>query len=101
MLLLFVLDGFTLAWSNAGLAAPAFAVGLLGGTNYIQTMLAIDKRLPPSMRELALATVSAGAPVGMLLADMTGLLLQWCLFRAHGLSVRGGWCPLVANGTFA
>jgi hypothetical protein len=71
-------------------------------TNYIQTMMAIDRDFTPRLRELALATVSVASPMGILLADATGLLLQWCLFRA--LSLGDGWCPFVpaphhSNGT--
>ena len=58
-------------------------------------MLAIDRELPPHMREVALATISVGSPVGILLADTTGLLLQFCLMRAHGIAVDGAWCPMV------
>ena len=51
----------------------------------VQSILAIDRRLPPRLRELALATVSVGSPVGILLADASGLVLQQCLFRYHAL----------------
>ena len=100
MLILFVADGFTLLWVGPTLAIPALFVGLLGGTNYIQILMAIDRRLPKRLRELALATVSVGAPVGILAADASGLLLQQCLFRFHDLPAVSGhradeWCPLV------
>ena len=100
MLILFAADGFTLLWVGPTLAIPALFVGLLGGTNYIQILMAIDRRLPKRLRELALATVSVGAPVGILAADASGLLLQQCLFRFHDLPAVSGhradeWCPLV------
>ena len=96
MLVLFVADGAAQLWRGPSLVLPALVVGLLGGTNYIQTMLAIDRCLPQRMREVALATISVGSPVGILLADATGLLLQWCLFRYHHIIIsQGGWCPLV------
>jgi hypothetical protein len=72
MLVLFVVDGATQAVTGPALVAPALVVGLLGGTNYVQTCLAIDRELEPSLRELALSTVSVGSPVGILLADVTG-----------------------------
>ena len=62
-------------------------------TNYIQSMMAIDRDFAPRLREVALATVSVASPAGILLADATGLLIQWCLFRNLGLG--DGWCPLV------
>ena len=38
----FVADGATQRWVGASLLAPAGVVGLLGGTLYVQTALAID-----------------------------------------------------------
>ena len=66
-------------------AAARGVVGLLGGTLYVQTALAIDSDLPYEQRELALSFFSFGAPIGILLADVTGLFIQWCLFAALGL----------------
>ena len=95
LLALFVAIGATQAWVGPSLLAPALVVGLLGGTLYVQTCLAIDRTLPARERELALATVSVGTPIGILAADATGLLLQWCLFRVRHLPIAhgGGWCP--------
>ena len=44
--------------------------------------------------------LSVGSPLGILLADATGLLLQWCLFRFRGIPIAGGggWCPMVRDG---
>ena len=76
LLALFVADAATQWWVGPGLVLPALCVGLLGGTNYIQSMLAIDRGLPTARdREIALATISVGCPVGILLADATGLLV--------------------------
>ena len=36
-------------------AIPALFVGLLGGTNYIQILMAIDRRLPKRLRSLAMS----------------------------------------------
>ena len=99
MLVLFIADGAFQLWVGPSLVAPALVVGLLGGTVYVQSMLAIDRKLPRRMRELALATVSVGSPVGILLADASGLLVQWCLFRYHGLPIGDGWCPFATNAT--
>ena len=97
MLVLFVADGALQLWVGPSLVLAAIIVGLFGGTNYIQSMLAIDRQLPPRMRELALATITIGAPVGILLADATGLLVQWCLFRYHAIHLDGGWCPVIPS----
>ena len=57
-------------------------------------MVAIDRELPEYQRELALSTASVGSPVGILMADVTGLFLQWCLFAHLGLQLDGGGeCP--------
>ena len=93
LLVFFVADGATQFWTGAALAAPALLVGLCGGTNYVQTFTAIDRELPPAKRELALSTASAGSPAGILLADVTGLFVQWCLFKANGLPLESGSCP--------
>ena len=51
----------------------------------MQTFTAIDRELEPCKRERALSTASAGTPAGILLADLTGLVVQWCLFKANGI----------------
>ena len=97
LLALFIADGAAQQWTGASLSAPAFLVGLLGGTSYVQTCLAIDraKDLNRRSRELALAAISVGAPIGIVLADFTGLVIQSCLMQAHHLHIDGGarWCP--------
>ena len=96
----FVADGATQRWVGPSLFAPAGVVGLLGGTLYVQTALAIDTDLPPAQREIALATASVGSPIGILLADVSGLFIQWCLFAFLGIHGGGqgkavtGHCPL-------
>lgn len=79
--------------TGGSLLAPALVVGLFGGTVYIQTCLAIDRELPRRERELALATISVGSPIGILLADISGLVIQWCLFAYLGIPSAGGACP--------
>lgn len=101
MLTLFVADAASQYWVGRTLIAPAFVVGLCGGTVYVQTQVAIDTDVPREHRELALATACAGNPAGVLLADVTGLFIQWCLFSYLGISAsvgaRGGQCPFPAG----
>lgn len=71
----------------------------------MQTFCAIDRELPRQLRELALSTASVGSPVGILLANVSGLLIQWCLWRALAIEVdeggSGGECPFpVTAGDF-
>ena len=91
----FVADGALQFWTGASLAIPALLVGCCAGTLYVQTFTAIDRELEPCKRELALSTASAGTPAGILLADITGLVVQWCIFKANGISLAGA----AANST--
>lgn len=83
----FVADGALQFWVGPTLTLPALLVGCCAGTNYVQTFTAIDRELEPAKRELALSTASAGTPAGILLADLTGLVVQWCLFKANGIAL--------------
>lgn len=97
----FVADAATQWWVGETLILPAFVVGLCGGLVYVQTQVAIDTDVPPQHRELALATACAGNPAGILLADVTGLFIQWCLFAHLGLKQNGaeGTCPFVLGNS--
>ena len=94
LLVLFVADALAQAVVGDALVAPALGVGLIGGTLYVQTFMAIDRELPPDKRELALATSSVADTTGILLADVTGLYVQWCVFDALAIQPRSGECPL-------
>ena len=98
MLVLFGADGATQLLVGYVLLLPAMVVGLLGGVNYVQTFMAIDRELPPRLRELALSTASVGSPVGILLANVSGLFIQWCLWQSLSISEEGSagghQCPL-------
>ncbi len=99
LLVAFIADGATQMWTGSVLILPAFAVGLCGGTVYVQTQVAIDLDVPPEQREVALATACAGSPAGILLADVTSLFIQWCLFAYLGIATEGaaGECPFAVN----
>ena len=89
-LVFFVADGALHFWTGASLSLPALLVGCCAGTLYVQTFTAIDRELEPCKREIALSTASAGTPAGILLADLTGLVVQWCLFKANGIPLADG-----------
>ena len=89
-LVFFVADGALQFWTGVTLTLPALLVGCCAGTLYVQTFTAIDRELEPCKRELALSTASAGTPAGILLADLTGLVVQWCLFKANGIPLANG-----------
>lgn len=42
-------------------------------------------RLPPRCREFSLGAASLADSLGVALADVAGILIQGCLFRANGL----------------
>ena len=86
----FVANAAAQYWTGMTLIVPAFVVGLCGGTVYVQTQVAIDVDVVKEHRELALATACAGNPAGILLADVTGLFIQWCLFAYLAIPVAGG-----------
>ncbi|UIZ24792.1 hypothetical protein KXD40_006743 [Peronospora effusa] len=72
-------------WYNWGLLFVCFVVGLLGGGVYVNAYTLLSKEVPPSHVELALAAVSVGDTVGVMLADCAGLFLQGCLYSINHL----------------
>lgn len=60
---------------------------------YVQTFLAVDREMPAEKREAALATCTCGDTAGVLLGELTGLIMQWCLFARLGLPASGQ-CPV-------
>ena len=39
---------------------------------------------------VSLTIPALGTPAGILLADLTGLVVQWCLFKANGIPLANG-----------
>ncbi|KAJ8518853.1 hypothetical protein ON010_g18154 [Phytophthora cinnamomi] len=81
----FTLVAATHFWYNWGLLVVCFVVGLLGGGVYVNAYTLLSKEIPPSHVELALAAVSVGDTVGVMLADCAGLVLQGCLYSINHL----------------
>lgn len=73
-------------WYNWGLLLPAFGTGLLGGFTYVNAFTLISRDIAPSYREFSLAAASVADSIGVAAADIVGILLQGCLFKANGLS---------------
>ena len=92
-LVLFVWDGATQVWVGYSLVTFSLAVGLVGGTLYIQIALLIDRQVAVGLRELALSTVSVGEPIGSLLADVVALFIQACLYQSLQISGATAACP--------
>jgi len=81
-------------WVGKSLMAPAFCVGLLGGAVYVNAYCMLTRKLPKKFHELALSSASQADSIGIMLANITSLYIQWCLFKANGIADQaGGRCP--------
>jgi battenin len=84
-LVFFLLDAVHHWWYNYGLLLPCFMTGLLGGAVYVNAFTLISKEVPPQYREFSLGAASLADSLGVALADVCGILIQGCLFKANGL----------------
>jgi battenin len=78
---------------NYWLLIPCFYVGLLGGGVYVNGYLRICADLPMEHREFSLSATSVAAAMGIVVADLTGLFLQACLYQRNGLDGAVVSCP--------
>ncbi len=67
--------------------------GLLGGAVYIHGYLRICRDLPLKHREFALSATSMAECLGIVVADLFGLLIQACLYQIHNLEGAALSCP--------
>lgn len=81
-------------WYDNSLLYVCFYVGLLGGGVYVHSYTRINQDLPPYMREFALSTTSLADTLGIVMADISGLFIQSCLYRANNLDGALVTCPL-------
>ena len=72
----------------------AFYAGLLGGSCYINAYKRICLDLPLVHQEFALSSTSVGESFGIIVADVLGLFIQACLYKANGLEGAIVQCPL-------
>jgi battenin len=73
--------------------AVAFYAGLLGGAVYVHGYVRIVKDVAPLHTEFALAATSVAESIGILFADLTGLVLQSCIYKAHEIDGALLECP--------
>lgn len=85
LLAFFISVAATRWWYNWALLVPCFVCGLLGGAVYVNAFTLLARNEPPSTRELSLGAASVADSIGIALADITGVLLQGCLFRINGI----------------
>ena len=81
-------------WYDYSLLILCFYVGLLGGGVYVNGYLRINSDLPKSVREFALATVSVADTIGIVVADISGLFIQSCLYKTNGIGGAVVQCPV-------
>ena len=93
-LVLFSFIAATHFWYDYSLLVLCFYVGLLGGGVYVNGYLRINSDLPKPVREFALATVSVADTIGIVVADISGLFIQSCLYKKNGIEGAVVQCPL-------
>jgi CLN3 protein len=71
----------------------AFYAGLLGGAVYVHGYVRIVKDVDPLHTEFALAATSVAESIGILVADLSGLVLQSCIYQAHDIDGALLTCP--------
>ena len=58
----------------------------MGGAVYVNSFTLVAREVEPSLQEFALAATSVGESVGTLMADISGVFIQGCMFRINGLA---------------
>lgn len=85
-LMFFLADAVWHFWYNWTLLLPCFMTGLLGGAVYVGAFNLIAREVEPQYREFSLAAASLADSAGIALADVAGILIQGCLFKANGIA---------------
>ena len=81
-------------WYSNFLLIPCFYVGLLGGSVYVNGYMRINQDLPFEIREFALSTVSVADSLGTMIADISGLFIQSCLYKSNSINGAVVSCPI-------
>lgn len=90
-LLFFTLVSVYHFWYNWWLLIPCFLAGLLGGAVYVNAFTLLARDVDPDLKEFSLSAASVGDSVGILFADIAGVILQGCLYsynRIPGAKVQ-------------
>ena len=72
-----------------GLLLPAFCTGLLGGSVYVGAYSLIAERVEPCYKELCMVAATIGMSFGTVGADIIGVFLQACIWKAN--HIEGAW----------
>jgi len=81
-------------WYDYSLLIMCFVVGLLGGGVYVQGYNRINADMPKELREFALSSASVADSVGILVADISSLFIQSCIYQRNGIDGAVVNCPL-------
>mmetsp|Transcript_10177 Transcript_10177/g.14622 ORF Transcript_10177/g.14622 Transcript_10177/m.14622 type:complete len:106 (-) Transcript_10177:137-454(-) len=81
-------------WYDYSLLIMCFVVGLLGGGVYVQGYNRINADMPKELREFALSSASVADSVGILVADISSLFIQSCIYQSNGINGAVVDCPL-------
>mmetsp|Transcript_20919 Transcript_20919/g.31928 ORF Transcript_20919/g.31928 Transcript_20919/m.31928 type:complete len:538 (+) Transcript_20919:127-1740(+) len=81
-------------WYDFSLLIMCFVVGLLGGGVYVQGYNRINADMPKELREFALSSASVADSVGILVADISSLFIQSCIYQRNGIDGAVVNCPL-------
>lgn len=85
LLVFFVVDAMGHFWYDWGLLLPCFVVGLLGGSVYVHGFKLLGQSTEPKYRELAMASCSVSADLGLLLGSAIALVLQPWIYSANDI----------------
>eukprot|EP00931_Biecheleriopsis_adriatica_P002381 TRINITY_DN10316_c0_g1_i1.p1 TRINITY_DN10316_c0_g1~~TRINITY_DN10316_c0_g1_i1.p1 ORF type:complete len:434 (+),score=63.92 TRINITY_DN10316_c0_g1_i1:80-1381(+) len=67
------------------LLAPALVVGFMGGGVYVGAFCLINRELEKQWVELALTSASLADSLGIIIADILGIIVQGCMFGKLGV----------------
>ncbi len=84
-------------WYDWSLLLPCFATGLLGGAVYVGAFALIADQRRGRLREFSLSAASVADSVGIVCADLLGILIQRQLYALHGLGGAEG-CGTAGGG---
>jgi len=93
-LIFFVYTSIYHIWYNSGLFILCFGTGLIGGAVYVNAYTRINSDLPSHQKEFSLASASVADSFGIVLADIAGLFIQSCVYKANSIPGADVTCPI-------
>lgn len=87
MLFFFVVNAVYHVWWNNTIVPLTFFAGLIGGLVYVHGFILLSKSIEDQKkREVALSTASVADTAGIMCANLIGIAIQGCLYRANNIS---------------